>query len=75
MQILLPTEHFEHTANLQLIKHGEDVELHAEPRATSAEENKLTLTEFLTLSEEVKEANQTDGLCIQICAYSKPPSK
>ena len=57
MQTLLPAKHFEHTTNLQPIKQEKNTELHAKQCATSAEKNRSTFTEFLTLSEKIKEAN------------------
>ena len=75
MQTLLPPEQFEHAVNLQPIE--EDAEPHGEPHSptTSAEEHRPQFNRIPMLPEEVKEANQTDGLYTQICAYLGAPSK
>lgn len=80
MQILLPPECFKHAVDLQPIEIKnllssetfnknitsavDPAELHAKPHA-----------EFSTLLNKIKNANQMDDLCIQICAYMETLSE
>lgn len=59
MGTLLPPEHFEYAEDLQLIEEQTEshAELHAKLHTTSIEKNGSTLTEFLTLSKKVQDAN------------------
>ena len=51
-------------------------EPHTEPQTpTTSAEHRPGVSKFLTLPKEVKDANQADDLCTQICAYLKAPSK
>lgn len=41
----------------------------------SIEKHKPSISKYLTFSEDIKNENQNDKLCTQICIYLKAPSK
>ena len=71
MQTLLPPERFKHVVNLKPIEvksdsPNEDITSAVDP---------AELQEPSTPPEEIKDANRSDELCIQICAYLEAPSE
>lgn len=77
--MLLQLKHFEAVINLQPIKKDKPhaAKLHAKLQSPIiiTKKHRLELNRILTLLKKVKEVNQINNHCTQICVYLKAPSK